>query len=137
MAYTSGLTEQRDLVTLQAVAEEAIGTYRIVTGGTASDGVVAATDADDYPLGITGDAGENGKASYEDGDPVVVRYGGIAYLTMSGQGAKFDLVTATTGGKGAEFGAITGQTTGWCIGVATKAWVDGEVIPVIIDRVYK
>ncbi len=137
MAYTSGLTEQRDLITLQGVAEEAIGVYRIVTGGVATDGVVAATDEDDYPLGITGDAGENGKASYESGDPVVVRYGGIAYLTMSGTGSKFDLVTATAGGKGAEFGSVSGQTTGWCIGVATKAWVDGEVIPVIIDRVFK
>ena len=137
MAYTSGLTEQRDLITLQGVAEEAIGVYRIVTGGVATDGVVAATDEDDYPLGITGDAGENGKASYEDGDPVVVRYGGIAYLTMIGTGSKFDLVTATAGGRGTKFGNVSGQTTGWCIGVATKDWVDGEVIPVIIDRVFK
>jgi len=137
MAYTSGLTEQRDIVTLQAVAEETIGTYRIVTGGVASDGVVAAVDESDYPLGITGDAGENGKTSYASGDPVIVRYGGIAYLTMSGSGSKFDLITASSGGKGAKFGARTGQTSGWCIGVATKDWVNNEVIPVLIDRIYK
>jgi len=132
MAYTAGLTEQRDLLKLQGVAEEAIEVYRIVTGGSATDGVIAATSTAVYPLGISGDAGENGKASYASGDPVAVRYSGIAYLKMSGTGSKFALVIATTDGVGK---ARTTET-GWCIGVATKDWEDGEIIPVIIHQMY-
>lgn len=132
MAYTAGLTEQRDLLKLQGVAEEAIEVYRIVTGGSATDGVIAATSTAVYPLGISGDAGENGKAGYASGDPVAIRYSGIAYLKMSGTGSKFALVIATTGGAGK---ARTAET-GWCVGVATKDWTDGEIIPVIIHQMY-
>ena len=132
MAYTSGLTEQKDLLKIQAYAEEAIDAYRIVTGGSATDGVIAATSTAVYPLGISGDAGENGKASYASGDPVAVRYSGIAYLKMSGNGSKFALVIATTGGAGKARKA----ETGWCVGIATKDWTDGEIIPVIIHQVY-
>lgn len=132
MAYTSGLTEQKDLLKIQGVAEDAIGVYRIITGSTASDGVVAATSTSVYPLGISGDAGENGKASYEANDPVAIRYSGISYLKMSGSGSRFALVIATTGGAGK---ARTSET-GWCIGIATKDWTDGEIIPVIIHQIY-
>jgi len=132
MAYTAGITEQKDLLKIQGVAEDAIEVYRIVTGGTAADGVVSATSTAVYPLGISGDAGENGKSSYASGDPVAIRYSGISYLKMSGTGSRFALVIATTGGAGKARKA----ETGWCVGVATKDWSDGEIIPVIIHQVY-
>lgn len=132
MAYTSGLTEQKDLLKIQAIAEEAIDVYRIVTGGTASDGVILADDSTVYPLGISGDAGEVGKASYEIGDAVAVRYSGIAYCKMSGVGSRFALVIAGTNG----IGKARTTETGWCVGIATKDWTDGEIIPVIIHQVY-
>jgi hypothetical protein len=132
MAYTSGLTEQKDLLKIQAYAEEAIDAYRIVTGGTATDGVVLADDSSVFPLGISGDAGEVGKDAYASGDAVAVRYSGIAYCKMTGSGNRFALVIAGTNGVGK---ARTVET-GWCVGIATKNWSDGEIIPVIIHQVY-
>ncbi len=132
MAYTSGLTEQRDLQKIFGIAEESINPYLIVTGGSATDGIVKATDTSVYPLGIAGDCSEIGKSAYEANDAIAVRYKGIAYCKMSGTGNKMAIVIAGTGGAGK---ARTTET-GWCLGIATKAWTDGEIIPVIIHQIY-
>jgi len=131
MAYEGGITEERDLLFLPAKAGAAIGTYRIVQADTDVDEVKAATAGTQYPLGITGDGGENGAASYAENDSLALRYGGISYLKMSGTGTRHQRVMATTGGAGI---AHTSQDNVWTIGEAMQAWEDGQEIPVLIDR---
>ena len=131
MAYTSGMTEERDLKYLPCRAGAAIGTYRILQGGTDADEVIQATAGSQFPVGVSGDGGENGKASYEENDRVAARYEGIAYVKMSGAGSRFQRVMATTGGMGI---AHTSQDNVWTLGEAMEAWEDGQEVPVLIDR---
>lgn len=130
MAYTECITGERDILEMPGYAEAAINPYRIVTAGTGAQQVKVSTDpTTEFPLGVSGDAGLNGKTSFEADDPVDVRYSGITYLKMSGAGSRHQRVMATTGGAGI---AHTSQDNCWIVGVAMKDWTDGEEIPVLL-----
>lgn len=132
MAFTVGLGEERDVKTLSARAGAAIGLYRILQAGTDGDEVIQATAGTQFPIGVSGDASElPSKATYEENDSVEAKYDGIVYIEMSGSGARGDRVMATTGGKGLKHLQSDGI---YVIGHAMKAWADGDVIPIMIDR---
>lgn len=133
MAFTAGRTEERDKKFAPARAGAAISPYRILKAGTDPDEVIHATNQNDFFEGISGDASENGAATYAEHDPVQMVYAGIAYIHMSGSGSRGDMITATAAGKGVAF---TSQAGSWIIGVATKAFVDGDIIPVEICKFY-
>jgi hypothetical protein len=127
-----GFTEERDKLHVQGYAESEINTYRIVTAGTDANAVKqSTTPATEFPLGISEDAGLNGKTSYEEDDPVDICYSGVKYLKMSGAGSRHQRIMATTGGMGV---AHTSQDNVWIAAVAMKDWVDGEEIAVLIQR---
>ena len=132
MAYTAGITEERDKLHMPGFAEAEINTNRIVTAGTATNEVKQSTDPTaEFPLGISEDAGLSGKTSYEADDPVDVCYSGIKFLKMSGAGSRHQRIMATTAGAGI---AHTSQDNTWIVGIAMKDWTDGEVIPVLIRQ---
>lgn len=133
MAYEGGLTEQRDIVTFQARAGATINPYRIVMKGTDPDEVIQSTGGTNTPLGISGDASEANADTYSENDPVAVRYGGIVYLSMSGVGVHGDRVMSNATGQGIRHVNTDGV---WVIGIALQAWTDGQVIPVLIDRMF-
>jgi hypothetical protein len=132
MSYEGGITEERDIKELPGRCGAAINPYRIVTADTDVDEVKASTSpTTEFPLGISGDAGENGAATYAENDPIAIRYSGVSYLKMSGTGTRHQRVMATTGGAGI---AHTSQDNCWIIGVALQAWEDGQECPVLIQR---
>lgn len=131
MAFEKGITEERDKLKLTGKAESEIGSYRIVIKGTDPDAVAQAADSYAFPIGVSENASENGKDSYENGDPVTVVYSGIAYLEMSGIGLRNDRVMATFDGKGLRHETDIDR---WVFGTATQAWTDGQIIPVEIIK---
>lgn len=133
MAWTQGRTEERDVLFAPARAGAAISPYRILKKGTDPDEVIVATNQNDFFEGVSGDASENGAATYAEHDPVQMKYNGIVFVEMSGSGLRGDRVTATAGGKGIKH---TSQAGSWILGAATKAWSDGDVIPVEICKHY-
>lgn len=133
MAYEKGITEERDKCKLPARADGEIAPYRIVVPGTEPEDVAQASTPTEYTVGISENASENGKASYEDGDPVTVAYGGIKYLEMSSIGDRGDRVMSDAEGKGVKHSS---QDNVWIIGAATQAWTDGQIIPVEIIKQY-
>jgi hypothetical protein len=133
MAYTSGITEERDVKVMSARAGAAVSPYRILQGGTDSDEVIHATNQNNFLVGVSGNGSENGKATYEENDPIAMKYGGIVYVEMSGTGSRGDRITAGAAGVGVKHTSLPGS---WILGVATKAWKDGEVIPVEVCKHY-
>lgn len=132
MTWAQGQTEERDLLALPGRCGGAISPYRIVCADTDPDEVKASTDPTaEYPLGISGDGGENGKATYEEDDYMAIRYSGVSYLKMSGAGSRNQRIMATTGGMGI---AHSSQDNCWTVGEAMQAWEDGQEIPVLIRR---
>lgn len=132
MAWNAGITEERDVLLLPAKADGAIDPYRIVVAGTDANEVAEASVATVFPLGVSGDGSENNKGTYADHDSVNVKYSGIVKLKMSGTGYRHDRVVATTDGKGTRHAMSTEGV--WVFGIATEAWTDGQIIPVLIDR---
>jgi len=133
MAYKAGITEERDVKTFSGRAGAAISPFRILTGGTDPDEVIAATSGTVFPVGVSGDASENNKATYAEDDYVNVKYDGIVFIEMSSTGNRYDRLVATTGGKGLKHVAAVAGVYG--IGFAMEAWTDGQIIPVMIDRI--
>ena len=134
MAYASGQTEERHVKTMPGRAGAAILDYRILQAGTDPDEVIEATAGTQFPIGVSGNASETTtKASYEENDPVAVKYDGVVFVSMEGTGARGDRVMATTAGQGTEHTTEDGV---YILGHATQAWADGDVIPVMIDRYY-
>lgn len=134
MAYTAGITDERNKLNLFGRAGGIINPYRIVVPGTDPDEVIQASDYYQYPVGISGDASENGKKSYEENDSVVIYYSGIVYLKMSGTGARGNRVCSDANGKGQIHDVDLDDV--WVIGMATQAWVDGDIIPIEISKLY-
>ena len=131
MAYVDGITEERHVMTMPCIADDEIQLYRIVQAAAVANEVKAATSGVQYPIGITRDASENGKAVYEAEDPIELAIYGVAYLEMYSNGFRGDKIMATAGGLGARH---TTQDGVYIIGNASKNWKSGEVIPIIIDR---
>jgi len=132
MAWTAGITEERDVLVLPAKADGTINPYCIVIAGTDPNEVQDASDGTAFPIGVTSDASEVNKASYADHDSVNVKYSGIVKISMASTGARGDRVVATTAGQGTRHDM---QTEGvWIIGYAMEAWTAGQVIPVLISR---
>ena len=132
MAWTEGITEENFVDEITAIAEAAINTYRICTSGVSPNEVKQATSGLDYPIGISRDASENPTTlAYNADAPVNLAVYGIAYLEMYSNGFRDDRVMATAGGLGMRHVAQDGV---WILGNATKGWVNGEIIPIIIDR---
>lgn len=134
MGYDAGLTGERDLLILSARAGAAINPFRILKLGTDADEVEAAADGTVWPVGISGDGSENNKGTYAENDYVNVKYSGIAKLSMSGTGSKGDRVVATTGGQGTRHAMDTEGV--YIIGFATEDWTNGQVISVLINRLF-
>jgi len=133
MAWAEGRTEERDKKFMPCEAGEAISPYRIVSAGAAAKEVIAADNGTVYPIGVTGDASENGSDTYTDGDPIALVYDGVVYIEMQGTGNQDDLVMAYTGGLGVKHVNTDGV---YILGHATQSWADGDVIPVTIDRYF-
>jgi hypothetical protein len=133
MAFNAGRTEERDVKVAPAKAGAAVSPYRILKAGTDPDEVIHATNQNYFFEGVSGDASENGKATYEEHDPIEMKYSGIVYVEMTGSGSRGDRVTAGAAGVGAKH---TSQAGAWILGVATQNWVAGQVIPVEICKHY-
>lgn len=133
MAWTQGRTEERDVLFMPVRAGAALSPYRLLKAGTDADEVIVATNQNDFIEGVSGDASENGKATYEEHDPIQMKYDGVVFVEMSGTGDRDDRVTAGAAGVGAKHTSLPGS---WIFGVATKAWVDGDIIPVEVCKHY-
>lgn len=132
MSWTQGITEERDVKKMPGRAGAAVELYRILQAGTLGYEVIQATAGTQFPIGVSGNDSENvDKLLYESGDEIAIKYDGIVYIKMSGTGARGDRVMATTGGKGLKHATSDGV---YIIGHSTVSWVDGDVIPVMIDR---
>mgnify|MGYP001555483108 CR=1 FL=1 len=135
MAFTMGLTESDPIAKLTGRAESAISDYRILTGGVTTGYLKAAGASSEVPIAVSLQAKDVLlQASYAAEDVVTAVYGGIAFVEMSGSGNQDNSVVATTGGLGTK--VTYGSSGQWGIGFAMKDWVDGEIIPVMIDRHY-
>lgn len=132
MAWNAGITEERDVLVLPAKADGAIDPYRIVIAGTDANEVAEATAATSFPIGVSGDGSEINAGTYTDGDSVNVKYSGIVKLKMSSTGFRHDRVVATTDGKGTRHAMATEGV--WIFGIAMEAWTDGQIIPVLVQR---
>lgn len=133
MAWTQGRTEERDVLHAPVRAGAAVNPYRLLKAGTDADEVIVATNQNDFIEGVSGDGSENGKATYAEHDPIQMKYSGIVYVEMSGTGTRGARITAGAGGVGVEHTSLPGS---WILGVATKAWADGDIIPVEICKHY-
>lgn len=133
MAYNAGITEERDVKTMPARAGAAVNPYRILRAGSDSDEVIQASNQNYAFLGVSGNASEVGKTSYEEHDPIAMKYSGVVYVEMTGTGSRGDRVTSGANGLGAKH---TTQAGAWILGVATKDWTNGEIIAVEICKHY-
>jgi hypothetical protein len=133
MSYSAGITEERDVKVMPGRAGAAINPYRILKAGTDPDEVIHNTNQNLFPVGVSGNASENGKATYEENDPVAIKYDGMVYVEMTGTGSRGDRVTSGAAGVGAKH---TTQAGSWILGVATQDWTSGQVIPVEFCKHY-
>jgi hypothetical protein len=134
MAWTGGQGEERDVKTLNGVAEATIAKYTIVSNGTATDGIINAAGGTVFPLGVAGNGSENGADGYSTTNKqMAVKYSGIVFVKMAGAGVRGDRVMSNASGEGIRHDGTDGV---YVLGFATKAWADGDVIPVIIDRFF-
>lgn len=128
MAYALGSTEERHVKTQPGRCGAAISNYRILMKDTDGDEFITATGGTVTPLGVSGNASENTtKVTYEENDPIAVKYAGIVFLTMGSAGNRGDRVMCNASGSGIRHVNTDGV---WIVGVATQDWVDGDVIPV-------
>jgi len=134
MAFAEGRTEERDKKMMPCNAGAAISPYRICQkdSGDATE-VIAATAGSQFPVGVTGDASENGKTTYAENDPIQLVYEGVAYVELGGTVAQDDRIIASTGGVGVKHTTSDGV---YIFGHAMKAGVSGDIIPVLIQRYY-
>jgi len=133
MGYNAGMTEERDVLFMPARAGAAVSPYRILKAGTDPDEVIHNTNQNLFPIGVSGNASENGAATYAEHDPIKVKYSGVVYLEMTGTGSRGDKITSGAAGVGAKH---TSQAGSWIIGVATQDWTSGQIIPVEICKHY-
>lgn len=133
MAFNSGITEERDVKLMPARAGAAVSPYRILQAGTDGDEVIHATNQNNPLLGVSGNASENGKATYEEDDPIKMKYAGVVYVEMSGTGSRGARVTAGAAGVGVAHTTLPGS---YILGIATQDWTDGQIIPVEITKFY-
>jgi hypothetical protein len=133
MSLIEGITEERDKLYAPGIAGGSIEPYRIVVYGTDPDEIIQCTLTSQFPAGISGDASENGKSSYEENDPIEVKYSGFVYLEMYSTGSKGDRIISHTDGRGTKH---TFGTNCWIIGVAMADWVEGDIILVELLRFY-
>lgn len=133
MAWTAGHTEERDVKKLPANAEAEINPHRIVTAGTLPGDIKQATAATQWPMGVSGDASLQHSTKFATGDQVDVKYDGVVYVEMSSTGSRGAVVAATSAGKGVTLAVSAGEEK-YGIGFAMEAWTDGQIIPVMVDR---
>ena len=133
MGYNAGCTEERDVKTMPAKAGAAVSPYRILKAGTDPDEVIHATNQNSFFVGVSGNASENGAATYANHDPIEMKYAGVVYVEMSSSGNRGDRVTATTAGVGVKH---TTQAGSWILGVAMQDWTYGQIIPVELCKHY-
>jgi len=133
MSYVVGITEEKDVKSLPSFCEGAIALYTFVKVGSSDVQVIENDTADGWCLGVSGIASENGKDTYEDGDPITVKYSGIVYLKMAGTGNMGDRVASDASGQGV---AHTTTDEANIFGYALQAWTAGQIIPVLVSRCF-
>lgn len=132
MAYTPGITEERNVKLMPARAGAAIGKYRILQAGTDPDEVIQATAGTQYPIGVSGNNSENPTVDdYAENSQLEVKVEGVVYIKMSGAGARGDRVMGHTSGMGLKHLQSDGV---YIIGHALQLWADGDIIAIQIDR---
>jgi len=133
MAYTKGITEERDVKCMAARCGAAVNIHRILAKGTDPDEVIQAAGGGVTPLGVSGNAAENHAATYVENDPVEMKYSGVVYIEMAGAGVRGDRVMADSVGRGIRHVNTDGV---WVVGIATKLWAAGEIIAVQLAPQY-
>lgn len=128
MAYSVGNTEERNVKSYPGRCGAAIAKYRILAKGTDGDEFIQASDETSPVFGVSGNAGESStKVSYEENDPISVKYEGIVFIEMSGTGTRGNMVVSDADGKGIEHLPGNGYSI---VGLALNDWVDGDIITV-------
>ena len=133
MAYVAGIVEERNVKTFPSYCEGAIEPYSFVKAGTANIQVEENDAANGFCLGVSGNGSENGKATYEDGDPIAVKYGEIVYLKMAGSGSYGNRVVSNASAQGIAHTTADGVNV---FGYAMQDWTVGMIIPILVDRCY-
>lgn len=133
MSYSPGVTEEKDVKTLISFCEGAIAPYTFVKIGSSDVQVIENDTANGFCLGVSGNASENGKNTYEDEDPIAVKYEGIVYVEMAGTGSMGSRVVSDATGKGVEHTTLDEVNV---FGYALQAWTDGMVIPILVSRCF-
>jgi len=133
MAFNKGITEERDVKLMPGRCGAAVSPYRILQAGTDPDEVIHATNQNNFLVGVSGNASENGASTYVENDPIAIKYSGVAYVEMTGTGSRGDRITAGAAGVGAKHTTLPGS---WILGIATQDWTDGQIIPVEITKFY-
>lgn len=129
MAFDIGNTEERHVKEMPGKTGAAVGKYRILKKGTNGDEFIQATAGSDFPFGVSGNNSENQtENAYSSGKPIKVKYDGVIFVEMAGTGVRGDRVMSDSDAKGVRHVNTDGV---YVIGNATKAWTDGEIIPVI------
>lgn len=132
MSYSEGLSEERNVKTINGECEGAIDKYSFVKIGSSNIQVSQNDLEGGFCLGVSGNASENGKNTYSDGEPIVIKYEGIVYVEMSGVGLIGNKVISNVNGKGIEASASDVEIFGY----ALQDWTDGMVIPILVNRYY-
>jgi hypothetical protein len=133
MSYTEGRGEERNILLAPVKAGAAVDPHKILKAGTDADEVIHATNQNNFFEGVSGNASENGAATYAEHDPIKMKTHGTVYVKMSGTGSRGDRVTSGAAGVGIKH---TSQQGAYILGHAIKDWKDGEIIPVEINKYY-